>query len=280
MQTVAAQTMNIPFVDLKCSTTRSSPRSTPRSRPSSTTPPSSADRSSSSSRRRSRSTAAWRTASASPTAPTRSSIALRALGIGAGDEVITVGQHVRRHRRGDHDRRRAGRCSSTSTRRPTTSTPAQIEARSRRGPRRSSPVHLYGQPADMDADRAIAAQARPARDRRRRAGARRALQGAADRRSSADIACFSFYPGKNLGAYGDGGALVTGRRASGRRRRGCWPITAGRKKYDHDLEGVNSRLDGLQAAILSVKLRSPRAVDRGAAPERAPLQPGAGRCRA
>src|SRR5436189_290317 len=65
----------------------------------------------------------------------------------------------------------------------------------------------------------------------------------------ADITCFSFYPGKNLGAYGDGGALVTAREE--------WATTArmlanhGRtKKYDHDLEGVNSRLDGLQAAIL------------------------------
>ena len=70
----------------------------------------------------------------------------------------------------------------------------------------------------------------------------------------ADITCYSFYPGKNLGAYGDAGALVTNNQE--------WATAArmianhGRtKKYDHDLEGVNSRLDGLQAAILSVKLR-------------------------
>ena len=70
----------------------------------------------------------------------------------------------------------------------------------------------------------------------------------------ADITCFSFYPGKNLGAYGDGGALVTNNED--------WALEArkfanhGRsQKYDHDFEGVNSRLDGLQAAILSVKLR-------------------------
>jgi dTDP-4-amino-4,6-dideoxygalactose transaminase len=69
----------------------------------------------------------------------------------------------------------------------------------------------------------------------------------------ADITCFSFYPGKNLGAYGDAGALVTNSEE--------WAVSArmfanhGRtKKYDHDLEGINSRLDGLQAAILSVKL--------------------------
>ena len=73
-------------------------------------------------------------------------------------------------------------------------------------------------------------------------------------RKLADITCFSFYPGKNLGAYGDAGALVTDNAE--------WATAArmfanhGRvKKYDHDLEGVNSRLDGLQAAILSVKLR-------------------------
>jgi dTDP-4-amino-4,6-dideoxygalactose transaminase len=115
------------------------------------------------------------------------------------------------------------------------------------------PVHLYGQPADMDSIRAIArkhglaivgdaAQAHGAKDR-----------GVPVARL-ADITCFSFYPGKNLGAYGDAGALVTDDEA--------WAASArmfanhGRtSKYDHDLEGVNSRLDGLQAAILSVKLR-------------------------
>jgi dTDP-4-amino-4,6-dideoxygalactose transaminase len=69
-----------------------------------------------------------------------------------------------------------------------------------------------------------------------------------------DLACFSFYPGKNLGAYGDGGAIVTNnedlavlcRKISNHGRT---------KKYDHELEGVNSRLDGIQAAILSAKLR-------------------------
>jgi dTDP-4-amino-4,6-dideoxygalactose transaminase len=72
--------------------------------------------------------------------------------------------------------------------------------------------------------------------------------------SLADITCYSFYPGKNLGAYGDGGALVTNNAE--------WAVAArmfanhGRtRKYDHDLEGINSRLDGIQAAVLSVKLR-------------------------
>jgi dTDP-4-amino-4,6-dideoxygalactose transaminase len=115
------------------------------------------------------------------------------------------------------------------------------------------PVHLYGQPADMDAVLAIARQhnLRVIGDAAQAHGAQykgRAIS------KLADITCYSFYPGKNLGAYGDGGALVTDNVE--------WASMArmianhGRtKKYDHDFEGVNSRLDGLQAAILNVKLR-------------------------
>jgi dTDP-4-amino-4,6-dideoxygalactose transaminase len=115
------------------------------------------------------------------------------------------------------------------------------------------PVHLYGQPADMEPIVALA----------REHGLRVIGDGAQAHGASyrgtpiaklADITCFSFYPGKNLGAYGDGGAIVTNNEA--------WAVRArmlanhGRtKKYDHDLEGVNSRLDGIQAAILGVKLR-------------------------
>ena len=70
----------------------------------------------------------------------------------------------------------------------------------------------------------------------------------------ADITCFSFYPGKNLGAYGDGGALATDDEVRAHEARKF--ANHGRsKKYDHDFEGVNSRLDGLQAAVLGVKLR-------------------------
>jgi dTDP-4-amino-4,6-dideoxygalactose transaminase len=115
------------------------------------------------------------------------------------------------------------------------------------------PVHLYGQPADMDPIMTIARKhnLRIVGDA---AQAHGALYKGTPIAALADITCYSFYPGKNLGAYGDGGALVTNNAE--------WAAAArmfanhGRtKKYDHDFEGVNSRLDGLQAAILSVKLR-------------------------
>jgi len=64
-----------------------------------------------------------------------------------------------------------------------------------------------------------------------------------------DIAAFSFYPGKNLGAYGDGGAITT-LRADLAERYGCWRNYGQKVKYEHTLKGFNSRLDTLQAAVL------------------------------
>ena len=115
------------------------------------------------------------------------------------------------------------------------------------------PVHLYGQPADMDPILEIAgrhgllviedaAQAHGATYKGHRIG------------SMGDAACFSFYPGKNLGAYGDAGAIVTNDETLARKARML--ANHGRiDKYNHEIEGVNSRLDGLQAAILGVKLK-------------------------
>ncbi|HUF08825.1 MAG TPA: DegT/DnrJ/EryC1/StrS family aminotransferase [Rhodothermales bacterium] len=114
------------------------------------------------------------------------------------------------------------------------------------------PVHLYGQPCEMgplmdltrEWDLRViedCAQAHGAADVGRTAG------------TFGDLATFSFYPGKNLGAYGDAGAIVTGEQALADR---CRMIANhGRiDKHDHLFEGRNSRLDGLQAAILSAKL--------------------------
>ncbi|MDP3949400.1 DegT/DnrJ/EryC1/StrS aminotransferase family protein [Microbacterium sp.] len=114
-------------------------------------------------------------------------------------------------------------------------------------------VHLYGNPCDMDAVLAFAkehglrviedaAQAHGAEWRQRRVGA------------IGDIGTFSFYPGKNLGAYGDGGAILTNDGTLAKKARMI--ANHGRvAKYDHEFEGRNSRLDGLQATILRVKLR-------------------------
>lgn len=115
------------------------------------------------------------------------------------------------------------------------------------------PVHLYGQPAEMDAIQSIAArhgltviedaaQAHGAEYMGRRAG------------SMGQVGCFSFYPGKNLGAYGEGGAVTTNDPALARRLRMLrdWGTE---QKYHHELLGYNYRLDEIQAAILRVKLR-------------------------
>ncbi len=114
------------------------------------------------------------------------------------------------------------------------------------------PVHLYGQPADMDPILALAqkhrlwviedcAQAHLARYKGRRVG------------SFGQAASYSFYPGKNLGAMGDAGAVLTPDAALAKRM-AMFARHGGLTKGDHQIEGINSRLDGLQAAVLSVKL--------------------------
>jgi dTDP-4-amino-4,6-dideoxygalactose transaminase len=114
------------------------------------------------------------------------------------------------------------------------------------------PVHLYGQAADMDAIMGIAkknklwvledcAQAHLARYKGQLAG------------TFGDAASFSFYPGKNLGAMGDAGAVLTNDSALAEKM-AMFARHGGLRKGEHHIEGINSRLDGLQAAILSVKL--------------------------
>lgn len=115
------------------------------------------------------------------------------------------------------------------------------------------PVHLFGQPADMDAIMKLAstnklwvledcAQAHLATYKGQQVG----TFGAA--------ATFSFYPGKNLGAMGDAGAIVTNDSAVADKM-AMFARHGGLRKGDHQIEGINSRMDGLQAAVLSVKLR-------------------------
>lgn len=130
--------------------------------------------------------------------------------------------------------------------------PARLEAAITPRTKAIVPVHLYGQPADMTVIMAIAerhglkvledaAQAHGARHRGRRTG------------SLGHAAAFSFYPGKNLGALGDGGAIVTADGALAARLRELRNYGSA-VKYRHDLQGVNSRLDELQAAVLRAKL--------------------------
>lgn len=115
------------------------------------------------------------------------------------------------------------------------------------------PVHLYGQPADMEPILEIAqrhgltviedaAQAHGAEYKGRRVG------------SIGDFGCFSFYPGKNLGAYGEGGMVVTNNPEYARTMRMLrdW---GQEQRYHHVLKGYNYRMDGIQGAILRVKLR-------------------------
>ena len=115
------------------------------------------------------------------------------------------------------------------------------------------PVHLYGQSADMDPILEIArqhhlhvvedaAQAHGATYHGRNCGA------------MGEVGCFSFYPGKNLGAYGDGGAITTGDPQLAHKVR-LYRNYGQSKKYYHDVPGWNSRLDTVQAAILSIKLK-------------------------
>lgn len=130
--------------------------------------------------------------------------------------------------------------------------PAQVEAAITPRTRAILPVHLYGQPADMDPILEIArrrgllviedaCQAHGSEYKGRRCG------------SMGAIGCFSFYPGKNLGAYGEGGALVTSDPAIAARVRllRSWGEET---RYEHTYRGFNYRMDGVQGAVLGVKL--------------------------
>jgi len=114
------------------------------------------------------------------------------------------------------------------------------------------PVHLFGQPADMRPIMALAKEfgLEVIEDA---AQAHGALYDGQPVGSLGNIGCFSFYPGKNLGAFGDGGAVVTDDENIAARL-GSLRDHGSKRKYEHELVGYNSRLDSIQAAVLNVKL--------------------------
>jgi dTDP-4-amino-4,6-dideoxygalactose transaminase len=179
-------------------------------------------------------------------------IAMRILGVGPGDEVITTAHSW--IATSETITQAGGRVVFVDTDYDTfTINPGLIEARITPRTKGIIPVHLYGQPADMDPILALAqkhnlwvledcAQAHMARYNGKRVG------------TFGRAATFSFYPGKNLGAYGDAGCIITADSALARQMT-MFARHGGTQKGQHEIEGINSRLDGLQAAVLSVKLK-------------------------
>ncbi len=179
-------------------------------------------------------------------------LALLAAGVGPGDEVITVPLTF------VATAAAIGYTGATPVFvdvDPVTYTmdPAAIEAAITSRTKAILPVHLYGQPADMDPILEIgrhhnllviedAAQAHGAEYKGRRCG------------SIGDLGCFSFYPGKNLGAYGEGGMVTTDNPEFARKIRILRDWGA-ETKYQHVVKGFNYRMEGVQGAILRVKLR-------------------------
>jgi dTDP-4-amino-4,6-dideoxygalactose transaminase len=179
-------------------------------------------------------------------------LAFLAAGIGPGDEVITIPHtFVATVAAIGYTGARAVYVDVD----PATFTmdPAKVEAAITPRTRAIAPVHLYGHPADMDPILEVArrhklvvvedaAQAHGAKYSGRPVG------------SMGDMACFSFYPGKNLGAYGEGGLVVTGNEEYARKIRMLRDWGQDRK-YHHLMAGYNYRMEGMQGAILRVKLR-------------------------
>jgi dTDP-4-amino-4,6-dideoxygalactose transaminase len=178
-------------------------------------------------------------------------LALRACGLGRGDEIITVSNtFIATALAIDY----AGAKPVFVDIDPSTYNMdvAQIEVSITTRTKAILPVHLFGQPADMDPILDIAkahhlyviedaCQAHGAEYKGKRAG------------TLGDVGCFSFYPAKNLGAYGDGGLVLTRNQQLADRVRLLHNYGQTRK-YMHQIRGFNSRLDELQAAVLEAKL--------------------------
>jgi dTDP-4-amino-4,6-dideoxygalactose transaminase len=140
--------------------------------------------------------------------------------------------------------------------------PAQVEARITSRTKAIVPVHLYGQPADMDPILEVARRrgVMVIEDTAQAIGAKYKGRMAA---SMGDMGCISFFPSKNLGGYGDGGMVVTNSGDLAARLRSLRGHGTKTHKYKSEEQGWNSRLDEIQAAILRVKLRHLDAWKRG-----------------
>jgi dTDP-4-amino-4,6-dideoxygalactose transaminase len=193
-------------------------------------------------------------------------LALLARGVGPGDEVITVSNTF------IATAEAISYCGATPVfvdidEQTYTMDPAAIERAITPKTKAIIPVHLYGQMADMDPIMEIArrhrlfvvedaCQAHGAEYKGRRAG------------SIGDAGCFSFYPGKNLGALGEGGAITTNDPALAAKMK-VLRDHGQESKYHHSCIGWNARMDGIQGAALSIKLKH---LDRGNAARRAHAQ--------
>src|SRR5437660_3122042 len=179
-------------------------------------------------------------------------LALRCLNVGPGDEVVTVAMtFIATAWAISYIGAKPVFVDIHPVRR--TMDPDQLEAAITPHTKAIIPVHLYGMPAEMDRIMAIAerhglpvvedaAQAHGAKYRGKRVG------------QFGQIACFSFYPSKNLGAYGEGGALITDDASIARRARSLRDH-AQSQKYWHDEIGYNYRMDSFQGAVLAIKLK-------------------------
>ena len=179
-------------------------------------------------------------------------LALHGLGIGQGDEVITTANTF------IATAEAISACGATPVfvdidEQTYNMNPALLEQAITPKTKAVIPVHLYGQPAEMDLIVDIArahglfviedsCQAHGAEYNGRKTG------------SIGDAGCFSFYPGKNLGAYGEGGAVVTNNAELAEEMR-TYRDHGQKKKYYHSMIGWNDRMDGIQGAVLSVKLK-------------------------
>jgi dTDP-4-amino-4,6-dideoxygalactose transaminase len=179
-------------------------------------------------------------------------LALRCLDVGPGDEVVTVSMSfIATAWAISYVGATPVFVDIDSIRR--TLNPDKLDAAITSRTKAIIPVHLYGMPAEMDRIMAIAdrhglpviedaAQAHGAKYRNQRVG------------QFGKIACFSFYPGKNLGAYGEGGALITNDASIAHRTRSLRDH-AQSQKYLHDEMGYNYRMDSFQGAVLAIKLK-------------------------